>query len=275
MTTTLTREWAGTDVHAREQVLPFLRSLRETILQTFSAIEPNASFVRKPWTHAGGGGGEIAQLRGSVFEKAAVNFSAVEGSRLPLEERLGPYFATGISLITHMANPHAPTVHMNLRYFETAEKSWLGGGYDLTPMGFPYPEDTEHFHSVARNSLAPFGPTLYQQFSENARDYFFIPHRQKERGIGGLFFDSYNTGDFDADFSLWKAVGENFLEAILPIYERRTMQAFTPEDRQKQLVLRGHYVEFNLVYDRGTRFGFRSGGNPEAILSSLPPSASW
>lgn len=189
-----------------------------------------------------------------------------------MQDGSGPFFATGVSLITHMHNPHAPTVHMNLRYIETEGKWWFGGGYDLTPMGFAYPEDTLHFHAVAKQTL---GDALYKEFSENAARYFFIPHRKKERGQGGIFFDHYNTGNFEEDFLLWQRVGTTFLSAIMPLYARRIHQPFTPEEKIVQQQMRAHYVEFNLLYDRGTQFGFRSGGNPDAILCSMPPSAHW
>lgn len=259
----------------REKIVQFLRTLREEIISSFEAFEPSARFERKPWNHHSGGGGEIGLLRGSIFEKAAVNFSAVSGPHFPLQEDSGPFFATGVSLITHMHNPHAPTVHMNLRYIQTEERWWLGGGYDLTPMGFPYEEDTTHFHKVAEHSLLPFGADIYPQFSSQAREYFYIPHWKKERGVGGIFFDHYNTGNTTQDLQLWQAVGTHFGEAILPIYQRRVHQPFSLEEKERQLELRAHYVEFNLLYDRGTQFGFRSGGNPEAILCSMPPIAKW
>ncbi|NGX45036.1 MAG: Oxygen-dependent coproporphyrinogen-III oxidase [Chlamydiae bacterium] len=214
----------------------------------------------------------MSVLRGEVFEKAAVNWSGVSGKEFPMGDGMGPFFATGVSLITHMANPHAPTVHMNVRYIETEEGHWFGGGYDLTPMGIPYEEDTDHFHQVAKEAL---GPELYANFSQAAKEYFYIPHRQKERGVGGIFFDQFNTGDFEADLAMWKSVGDTFCDSILPIYSRRINLPFSEEDRKVQLKLRGHYVEYNLLYDRGTKFGFLSGGNPEAILCSLPPLVSW
>lgn len=257
------------------EIILILKQLREDIIKGFESLEEHHHFIRKPWQHPTGGGGEIGLLRGEVFEKAAVNFSAVSGDKFPLDEKLGPFFATGVSLITHMMNPHAPTVHMNLRYIETAEKSWLGGGYDLTPMGFPYDEDTIHFHNTAKAALDPFGEELYPQFSQNAREYFYIPHWKKERGVGGLFFDHYRTENFAKDLQMWQSLGSTFLNAIMPIYRRRTKTLYTPEDRDKQLMMRAHYVEFNLLYDRGTAFGIRSGGNPEAIFCSLPPLAKW
>lgn len=210
-------------------------------------------------------------LRGSVFEKAAVNWSGIEGDSFPMQDATGPFFATGISLITHMSNPHAPTVHMNLRFLQTENACWLGGGYDLTPMGFPYLEDTKHFHKIARDTLDLFDASLYPKLSAEARNYFFIPHWRKERGVGGVFFDHQPI----SFLPVWKSLGTSFLDAILPIYQKRISQPYTQKDREKQLQMRAHYVEFNLLYDRGTQFGFRSGGNPEAILCSMPPIATW
>jgi len=217
----------------------------------------------------------MSVIRGEHFEKAAVNWSGVEGSKFPGSDADGPFFATGVSLITHMRNPKAPTVHFNIRYLETPEKFWWGGGFDLTPMGFPFDEDTLHFHTVAQKALDPFGPEIYPDYKRRASEYFYIPHRQRERGVGGIFFDHLNSGDEARDFSLWRSVGEHFSEAIMPIYRRRLLEPYTEIDRTLQAEKRGHYVEFNLIYDRGTRFGFLSGGNPEAILCSLPPHASW
>ncbi len=264
----------------KDEIVAYLKELREKIIAHFEKFETEKRFVRTPWNYQkGSGGGEMAVLRGDVFEKAAVNFSAVAGNELPAIDKpsqsLGSFFATGVSLITHMHNPHAPTVHFNIRYIATEKKSWFGGGYDLTPMGIPYSEDTEHFHSVAKAALDPFGEQVYPTFSQNAKEYFFIPHWKKERGVGGIFFDHFNTGDFARDLALWKQVGNTFLDTILPIYDKRTQLAYTSEDKEKQLALRAHYVEFNLLYDRGTKFGFMSGGNPEAILCSMPPLAKW
>jgi coproporphyrinogen III oxidase len=258
-----------------DRVIPYLKSLRDQIIAGFESLETNGKFLRTEWQHKAGGGGEMSVLRGEVFEKAAVNWSGVSGDQFPMQDGSGPFMATGVSLITHLRNPHAPTVHMNIRYIQTETKSWFGGGYDLTPMGFPYAEDTEHFHSIARRALEPYGKALYSEFAQNAKEYFYIPHRKKERGVGGIFFDHFNRGDFEQDLKMWKSVGDTFLEAILPIYRKRISLAYTPEDREKQLEFRGHYAEFNLAYDRGTQFGFRSGGNPEAILCSMPPLAKW
>lgn len=259
----------------RRDIVGYLKGLRDTIVDRFESIEPSKRFIRKEWSHHTGGGGEMSVIRGDAFEKAAVNWSGVWGDHFPMQDGAGPFFATGVSLITHMANPHAPTVHMNIRYIETKEKHWFGGGYDLTPMGFPCNEDTSHFHAVAKSALDPFGRELYPTFSQNAREYFYIPHWKKERGIGGIFFDHYSTGDFERDLSMWKNVGMTFLEGIMPIYERTKDIPYTDEDKRRQEILRAHYVEFNLLYDRGTRFGFNSGGNPEAILCSMPPTARW
>jgi coproporphyrinogen III oxidase len=259
----------------KEEIVQFLKSLREEIISAFETFEPYAKFERQAWNHTTGGGGEISLIRGSVFEKAAVNWSGVSGPKFPMDDGSGAFFATGVSLITHLHNPHAPTVHMNVRYIETEKGHWFGGGYDLTPMGFPYEEDTRHFHDVARQTLDPFDKELYSKFSSAAKEYFFIPHRQKERGVGGLFFDHLNTGTFERDLALWKAIAHSFLPAILPIYHRRIHQPFNRNDKDKQLELRAHYVEYNLLYDRGTKFGFLSGGNPDAILCSMPPLVKW
>ncbi|MCH9631408.1 MAG: Oxygen-dependent coproporphyrinogen-III oxidase [Chlamydiia bacterium] len=260
----------------KEKLTTYLKDLQLAICTSFESFEVSSKFERKDWDYKkGSGGGSMRVLRGDVFEKAAVNFSAVSGDTFPMKDGSGPFFATGVSLITHMKNPHMPTVHMNVRYIETDEGSWFGGGYDLTPMGFAYEEDTKHFHSVAKESLDPIDQTLYPEFSKNAKEYFYIPHRKKERGVGGLFFDHYNTGDPSHDMKVFRAIAENFLSAIIPIYEKRKDSPFTQEDKAKQLTLRAHYVEFNLIYDRGTKFGFSSGGNPEAILCSMPPVAAW
>ena len=227
----------------RKEIVNFLKSLRDDIISGFETLETTHQFQRKHWTHHSGGGGEISVIRGNTFEKAAVNWSGVWGDTFPMQDGSGPFFATGISLITHMTNPHAPTVHMNIRYIETADRFWFGGGYDLTPMGFPYEEDTEHFHNTAKTALNPFG--------------------------------NDNTGNFENDIGMWKNVGKTFLDCILPIYQRRVNSDYSVKEKERQQEFRAHYVEFNLLYDRGTRFGFLSGGNPEAILCSMPPTAKW
>lgn len=252
----------------RKEIISYLKNLRERFISAFEHLETEGKFEQKKWAHKqGSGGGEIGLLRGEVFEKAAVNWSGVQNNDI--------LFATGVSLITHMKNPKAPTAHFNIRYIETAEKKWFGGGFDLTPMGFPFEEDTKHFHSVARKALAPFGNDLYEKFSAQAKEYFTIKHYNEERGVGGIFFDHYNSGDFEKDLAMCQSVGNNFLEAVIPIYQKRIQEPYTEEDRQTQLKCRARYVEFNLLYDRGTKFGFESGGNPEAILCSMPPLVAW
>jgi coproporphyrinogen III oxidase len=260
----------------RDEVVSYLKNLRNEICAAFESIEPEGKFERKTWDyHKGQGGGEMSVLRGRVFEKAAVNWSGVSGANFPMGDGTGPFFATGVSLITHMRNPKIPTVHFNIRYMETEKKSWIGGGFDLTPMGFPFDEDTKHFHAVAEKALKPFGANLYAQYSAAAKEYFTIKHWGRERGVGGIFFDHVNSGDRERDLTMWKSVGDHFIESIMPIYHRRLNEPWTENDKQVQLKRRGEYVEFNLIYDRGTKFGFESGGNPEAILCSMPPMAAW
>lgn len=260
----------------KEEIVSYLKNLRSEIISAFESLESEKKFELKEWPYQKGtGGGEMNVLRGDVFEKAAVNWSGVAGDAFPGSSEKSPFFATGVSLITHMKNPKAPTVHFNIRYIERGDQFWLGGGYDLTPMGFTYEEDTQHFHNTAQQALAPFGEDLYKTFSKQAAEYFFIKHYQRERGVGGIFFDHFNTGDRNQDFALWKNVGDTFLDSIMPIYQKRTNEDYSEEDRQVQLRKRAHYVEFNLLYDRGTKFGFESGGNPEAILCSMPPLVAW
>ena len=260
----------------KEEIVSYLKSLRDSIIEVFLSLEEGQKFERKNWPYSKGeGGGEISVLRGEVFEKAAVNWSGVSGNRFPGAEEEIPFFATGVSLITHMKNPKMPTAHFNIRYIQKGDQEWLGGGYDLTPMGFPFAEDTEHFHSTAKKALEPFAGDLYGKFSQAAKEYFTIKHYQQERGVGGIFFDHYNSGNISEDLKMWRAVGESFMPAIEPIYRRRLNEEWSETDRLRQLKYRARYVEFNLLYDRGTRFGFQSGGNPEAILCSMPPLASW
>lgn len=245
--------------HNPQELITFLKSFRDEIIAAFEEVEGGAKFEMTPWDYKKGeGGGEINVLRGKHFEKAAVNWSGVKRPGL---------FATGVSLITHMQNPFAPTVHMNVRYMENDTTCWFGGGYDLTPMGFPIEEDTTHFLSTAKTALDPLGE--WERLHQWAKEYFTIPHWNKERGIGGIFFDNEPNKD------IWLATANSFLEAIIPIYKKRIHTPYTPEDKAVQNKLRGHYVEFNLLYDRGTKFGFQSGGNPEAILCSMPPTATW
>ena len=250
----------------RDQVIAYLHTLRSDIMRSFETLEENSRFTETKWDYdKGTGGGSINTMRGQCFEKCAVNWSGVSGSSFPMKDGSGPFFATGVSLITHMQNPKMPTVHMNVRYIETEDRFWFGGGYDLTPMGFDNPQDTSHFHDTAKAAL----PNHYEEYAQNAHEYFYIPHRKKERGVGGLFFE------YTDDFEIMQAVGNSFLPAIMPIYKRKKDLPYTPEDKLTQEKHRAHYVEFNLIYDRGTKFGFASGGNPEAILCSMPPTARW
>ena len=292
----------------RAEVESTFRELRDRIvagLQELEALEGPARFERTPWSRPGlEGGGEMSVLRGQLFEKGGCNFSAVGGERYPAvvapqdqpdrsaeraDAALGispptsaeiagkPFFATGVSLVVHPRNPYVPIVHLNVRYLEVGDTAWFGGGADLTPCK-PFPEDTAHFHAVLQQSCnkqgGPSAAQLYPRFSRWAREYFFIPHRGSERGVGGIFFD-YLRGDRARDFSLVSAVGNAFLPAYDPIVRKRRATAFTAAERAEQLNWRGRYVEFNLVYDRGTLFGLKSGGNVDAIFMSLPPLVSW
>jgi coproporphyrinogen III oxidase len=274
----------------RAEVEQAFKGLRDRIVARLEELEGGEKFARTTWRREGGGGGEMSELRGRLFEKGGCNFSAVHGEKYPTvpegradpaDVALGvraptpaevagkPFFATGVSLVMHPRNPFVPVVHMNVRYIEAGDAAWFGGGMDLTPMQ-PYDEDTKHFHEELRNVC---GDQKYERFSKWARDYFFIQHRNSERGVGGVFFD-YLRATEDA----WRFVqraGDAFLPAYAPIVERRREQRFSEEDRQRQLKWRGRYVEFNLIYDHGTLFGLRSGGNVEAIFMSLPPLVAW
>ena len=269
----------------RGEVQDSFRALRDRIVARLEELDGSAKFRRTSWERPGGGGGEMSEIRGELFEKGGCNFSAVFGERYPAvpegkssdsesrppsaQEVAGkPFFATGVSLVMHPRNPFVPVVHMNVRYIEAGEASWFGGGMDLTPFA-PLDEDTAHFHGALR---AACGEDRYRRFSQWAREYFYIAHRQSERGVGGVFFDYLRSAD------AWELVGklaDAFLPAYVPLVERRRGTPWTEADRAAQLRWRGRYVEFNLIYDRGTLFGLRSGGNVEAIFMSLPPLASW
>ncbi|WP_234178639.1 oxygen-dependent coproporphyrinogen oxidase [Sphingopyxis sp. NFH-91] len=272
----------------------WFESLRDRICAAFEAIEveagSDARFTYTPWDReaegiaAGeGGGGVRGVMTGQVFEKVGVNVSTVAGEFAPDfaqsingAESDPRFFATGISLVAHMANPHVPAVHMNTRFLATT-KRWFGGGADLNPP-IPYAEDTDAFHARLRAACAPFGPDAYARYSKWAEDYFYIPHRGVHRGVGGIFYDHLECADdagFDRNFEFTRAVGEAFLDIFPQIVRRRMNQPFTEAEREEQLVWRGRYAEFNLVYDRGTLFGLKTGGNIDAILMSLPPLAKW
>jgi coproporphyrinogen III oxidase len=264
----------------------WFEALRDRICQAFEAIEdefapdaPPARFVRKAWERQGGGGGIMASMYGRVFEKVGVNVSTVHGSFAPEFAKAIPgaaddprFWASGISLVAHMTNPHVPPVHMNTRHIVTTRR-WFGGGADLNSI-FPIDEDTMAFHEALRDACDPFDPDRYDRYKAWADEYFFIPHRGEARGVGGIFFD-YLEDDFERDFAFTKSVGEAFLDVYPRIVRRRMHTPWTEEDRRQQQIKRGRYVEFNLVYDRGTQFGLKTGGNPEAVLMSLPPSAAW
>jgi coproporphyrinogen III oxidase len=267
-------------------VKQFLIGLQQAIVIRLADADGRA-FLRDEWTRPEGGGG-ITQLLedGEVFERAGVNFSHVHGANLPPSASAGrpelagrSFQAMGVSLVLHPRNPYAPTVHLNVRCF-LAEKNgaapvwWFGGGTDLTPY-YPFAEDVRHFHRACRDALAPFGPDRYPRYKKWCDEYFFLKHRAEPRGVGGIFFDDLNEPDFATSFALIRRVGEGFLPAYLPILERRKRQAYGERERAFQAYRRGRYVEFNLVYDRGTLFGLQSGGRTESILMSLPPRVEW
>ena len=266
----------------------WFETLRTRITTAFEDIEreagSDAAFEFIPWDRANddgspGGGGVRGQMNGTVFEKVGVNVSTVHGAfspefaaSIPGAEVDPAFFATGISLVAHMANPHAPAVHMNCRFLTTTRR-WFGGGADLNPA-IPNGEDTDAFHARLRAACAAHDATFYPRFSKWAEEYFWLPHRHVARGVGGIFFDRLED-HFDAHFAFTRDVGEAFLDIFPQIVRRRTNQPFTDEDRTKLLEYRGRYVEFNLLYDRGTLFGLKTGGNIDAILMSLPPVATW
>jgi coproporphyrinogen III oxidase len=265
--------------------LALVEGLQARLCAAFEALEPEARFESTRWSKPEGhrlkGGGHMRLLRGRVFEKAGVNVSHVWGQlseagrrELPGAEASGGAFeACGVSLVAHPANPHAPTGHLNLRFLRTST-AWVGGGADLTPA-IPYADDTRAFHDGLRAACDRRGADVYAQFKAWCDEYFFLPHRNEPRGVGGIFFDNLRGDDFAQDLAFLRAVGEAFLVVYPPLVARRCDTPFDAADRARQLQKRGRYVEFNLVYDRGTRFGFATEANPEAYLMSLPPLASW
>ena len=285
-------DWAPYTARARH----WFESLRDAICAEFEAIEreagSDAAFDYQPWQRAaveGGvegetGGGTRGVMKGRIFEKVGVNVSTVVGA-LPgdfaatvngASAQQNEFSATGISLVAHMANPHVPAVHMNTRFLTTT-KAWFGGGADLNPA-LPYEDDTRAFHEALERACDAHGASYYERYKAWADDYFYIPHRQVHRGVGGIFYDHLECADaaaWEANFAFTQAVGQAFL-AIFPLLVRRRMHmSFTPDDKRRQLEWRGRYAEFNLVYDRGTLFGLKTGGNIDAILMSLPPEATW
>lgn len=266
-----------------DQVKKFLLSLQDKLCQKLAAADGKAVFEVDPWQRAAGGGGISRVLsQGAVFEQAGVNFSHVYGEEMPgsatahRPELAGRSFqAMGVSLVIHPLNPYVPTSHANVRFF-IAEKPgaepvwWFGGGFDLTPF-YGFKEDAIHWHRTAERLCRPFGEDTYQRYKKWCDDYFYLRHRDEQRGIGGLFFDDLNSPDFATCFRFMQAVGEGFIDGYLPIVEKRKGLPYGERERQFQLYRRGRYVEFNLLWDRGTLFGIQSGGRTESILMSMPP----
>ncbi len=254
---------------------------------TGPSMDGGGGFGNDIWERAEGGGGNSRVLReGVVFEQAGVGLSDVRGATLPPSATAhrpdlagAPWRAIGLSLVVHPRNPYVPTTHMNVRYFAAHPKNaervwWFGGGFDLTPF-YPFDEDVLHWHRTARAACEPFGAKLYPRFKRWSDEYFFLKHRNEARGVGGLFFDDFRDGGFDRGFGLMRAIGDGFLDAYLPIVERRKHTPYGEREREFQLYRRGRYVEFNLVWDRGTLFGLQSGGRTESILMSMPPRVRW
>jgi coproporphyrinogen III oxidase len=268
-------------------VKEFLLELQTEICSQLESVDGSGQFVSDQWTRQEGGGGTSRVIEnGKVFEKGGVNFSHVMGSSLPASataqrpELAGCSFeAMGVSLVIHPHNPFVPTSHANVRFF-IAEKEgaapqwWFGGGWDLTPY-YGFDEDCQHWHRTALNACEPFGEEVYPRFKKWCDEYFYLKHRAEPRGIGGLFFDDLSEWGFEKSFDFMKAVGESYCSAYLPIVKKRKDIAFNDREKDFQLYRRGRYVEFNLVYDRGTLFGLQSGGRTESILMSLPPVVNW
>jgi coproporphyrinogen III oxidase len=270
-----------------QEVKCYLLDLQERICAALEQADGKTRFVEDSWERAEGGGGRSRVIsQGGVIEKGGVNFSHVYGKALPgsatahRPELAGRSFeAMGVSLVIHPHNPYVPTSHANVRFF-IAEKEgeapvwWFGGGFDLTPY-YGNDDDCRHWHQVAHDACAPFGDDIYPRFKQWCDDYFYLKHRQEPRGIGGLFFDDLNDLGFDDSFGLMRAIGDAYVPAIVPIIEKRKDMPYGERQRDFQLHRRGRYVEFNLVYDRGTLFGLQSGGRTESILMSLPPEVRW
>ena len=272
------------------QARAWFEQLRDLICAAFEAIEddcaggaptamPPGRFERRPWDRQGGGGGVIGIMRGRVFEKVGVNVSTVWGEfspefrgQMPGAEADGRFWASGISLVAHPRSPHVPPAHMNTRHIRTS-RSWFGGGADLNPI-YPDEEDTRAFHARLQAACDSYAPDAYPRFKRWADEYFFIPHRGESRGVGGIFYD-YLEGGFERHLAFTQAVGEAFLDIYPKLVRRHMDRPWTEAERTHQLVRRGRYAEFNLIYDRGTQFGLKTGGNTEAILMSLPPAVAW
>ncbi len=270
-----------------DRVKAYLLDLQDSICEGLELEDSRGQFIQDSWEREGGGGGRSRVLtNGKIFEKAGVNFSHVHGDKLPPSataarpELAGRSFnAVGVSLVIHPENPYVPTSHANVRFF-IAEKEgeapvwWFGGGYDLTPY-YGFEEDCISWHQVAKNACDPFGEEVYPKYKKWCDDYFYLKHRDEARGVGGLFFDDLNEPGFEKSFEFMQAVGDSYLQAYLPIVDRRKDIAYGAKERDFQLYRRGRYVEFNLVFDRGTLFGLQSGGRTESILMSMPPLVRW
>ena len=269
-------------------VKDYLQGLQNRIVAKLEKLD-GKSFERDEWLRAEGGGGISRILEGgNLFERAGVLFSHVLGNKLPPSAAANrpeiaghPWEAMGVSLVLHPRNPYVPTVHMNVRHFVARssldaghDAFWFGGGMDLTPY-YGFDEDCVHFHQVNKDALAPFGDDYYPHFKKWCDDYFYLKHRHEPRGIGGVFFDDFHEPGFEQSFAMKRAVGDAFLDAYVPILERRRNMPYGEAEREWQLYRRGRYVEFNLVHDRGTHFGLQSGGRTESILASMPPLATW
>ncbi|HEY6967291.1 MAG TPA: oxygen-dependent coproporphyrinogen oxidase [Burkholderiales bacterium] len=262
-------------------VREYLTALQARIVSSLEALDGNA-FSADSWTRAEGGGGRSCILEeGKLFERGGVGFSHVAGDKLPPSasanrpQLAGRRFeAMGVSLVLHPRNPYCPTVHMNLRCFAAGDAWWFGGGMDLTPY-YGFEEDAKHFHLACKRALEPFGADRYARYKKWCDEYFFLKHRNEPRGVGGIFFDDLAEPEFDTAFALVRSVGDHFITAYGPILERRRDHPWTRAERDFQCYRRGRYVEFNLVYDRGTLFGLQSGGRTESILMSMPPAVTW
>ena len=268
-----------------DSVKTYLLALQNRICAELEQLDGEAVFTHDAWKRDAGGGGESRVLsNGRIFEQAGVSFSHVFGNQMPPSatkhrpELAGKQFqAVGVSLVLHPHNPYVPTTHANFRFFSAGEDNpvwWFGGGFDLTPY-YPFREDVVHWHKTAKQSCDPFGEALYPRYKQWCDEYFYLKHRDETRGVGGVFFDDVNEPGFDDSFAFLQSVGDNFLAAYTPIVERRADHPYGDRERNFQLYRRGRYVEFNLIYDRGTLFGLQSGGRTESILMSLPPQVRW
>lgn len=260
----------------KANAIEYFQSMQTRLLNAFAQLDPSASVEKKKWDRPNGGGGQMAVVRGPKVEKAGANFSEVYGDKYPsIEEDLKdkPFFATGVSTICHMENPYAPIGHMNLRFLSVGNRCWFGGGADLTPMK-PFQEDTELFHKTLKDACDTYKPVAYSKFQKECENYFFIKHRNQERGVGGIFFD-YLEEDLESVFDFIKKVGTAYIDAFFSIQKKRMDMEYTQDEKVAQEYWRSRYVEFNLLYDRGTRFGLLTGGNLEAIFVSMPPKVRW